>query len=124
MSERVTMWLTRILICRGGSRTTLTKIILAVVIVADIGIILAVIVNGRSKPADMERAAVGLQPQMTVVDDSNGSTLLTVLSLSKDWPMFRGGQNLSGSSRGGFSRFDDPSLEIQDRRRSQIFTRH
>jgi len=78
MLKRVKMWITR---------KIALKTILAVVSVAGIGVILAAMVTGRSKPGDKEKAAEVPRPQVPVVDGSS-------------WPMFRGGQNLSGKANG------------------------
>ncbi len=78
MLERVMM---------GISRKVAIKTTLAVVIVTATFIILAVLVIGRRKPCHMDYVIEDLQPQVPVVNGVN-------------WPMFRGGQNLSGRADG------------------------
>jgi len=86
MLERVTM---------GITRKITIKTILAVVIVAGIGIILAVMMVGRGKPAERNLSCVVRRASCDAIRN-------TQYAIRKwgSWPMFRGEQNHSGRAEG------------------------
>ena len=66
------------------------KTILAVAIVTGVLILIAIMIIGRCRFAESKKPVTVPQPQLPLVDSGN-------------WPMFHGGQNLSGKAQGNLS---------------------